>query len=122
MADLQNKQIKKKVDTVSMSNEMNDLPRHIPKKFVRMSRALEEITNFKAIEFRNFTLGVVVLKGHINKTLYDNFLKLYVAYRLLLAIINSIVCENNINETEKSLKKFVREYKKIYGESKITYI
>jgi len=64
----------------------------IPSEFARKPRALCEIKQWKATEFRQFLLhtGPVALLGKLPRTVYKNFLLLSIAKRVLL---NESLCK-----------------------------
>lgn len=68
-----------------ISEWMRNTNEYNPSEFTRQSRALNDIGHWKAIEFRNFLLyfGPVTLKDVLQKEMYDHFLLLSAAIRIL---------------------------------------
>lgn len=84
-----------------------------PSEFHRAIRSLDYISFYKGSELRNFLLyhGIVALKGHISKDIYENFLTLHCAVP---------ICSTNkfrayVNIAKHLFEKFVKDYKQIYG-------
>ena len=61
---------------------------YLPSEFARHPRHLKHIKRYKATEFRTFLLysGVCVLQGLVKPEIYEHFLCLSVATRLLLTV------------------------------------
>lgn len=89
--------------------------------FARDVRSLSDLTHFKATDLRQFVLygGIVFLKGLVADHIYDHWLLLHVAVRLLS--VDSLTSDN-IDTAERLLHKFVEQYPLIYGEDSITYV
>lgn len=85
-----------------------------------MPRSLEDLKFWKANEFRQFLLysGIVALKDFVNKEIYEHFLTLHTATRL-------IACPKtynlNVGIAEQLFTNFVENFSKLYGEGKLSY-
>lgn len=92
----------------------------IPREFSRLSRSLKFIKRFKATEYRQFLLytGPVALKGRLSSRLYDNFLVLHVAVRILC---NKDLCFAYNSYAKKLMDLFVKDFENIYGVNFLTY-
>lgn len=84
-----------------------------PSEFHRAIRPLEFISYYKGTELRNFLLyyGMVALKEHANKDIYENFLTLHCA----VTICSTNKFRKYIPVAKHLFEKFVSDYKKIYG-------
>lgn len=92
----------------------------ITKEFCRKPRSLNDIDRWKATELRQFLLytGPVVLKSVLRKVLYNHFLSLSVAIRILADRKLCLV----MNDYARSLLRwFVSHYGELYGPEYITY-
>ncbi|XP_043476331.1 uncharacterized protein LOC122507597 [Leptopilina heterotoma] len=80
-------------------------------------RPISEYRSWKAVEFRQFLLytGPVILKGIIKDEMFNNFLALHVATRILLSP-KLVTISENIDYVEKLLENFVKNFSIIYGE------
>lgn len=85
-----------------------------PSEFHRAIRPLEFISYYKGTELRNFLLyyGMVALRDHANKDIYENFLSLHCA----VTICSSNKFRKYIPVAKLLFEKFVKDYKKIYGQ------
>lgn len=97
-----------------ISVNIDKIKLYVPIEFQRKPRSLNEYKFWKAVEFRSFLLyiGPVVLKNKIPIDVYNNFLTLHVAIKIL--------CGNGLTEelilyAEQLLKHFVIIFKEIYG-------
>ena len=88
--------------------------RQIPIEFQRKPRTIFEYSKWKATEFRFFLLycGPIVLKDILSKQLYDHFLLLHVACRILCS--EELAISHN-TMAKKFLKKFVMVMPYLYG-------
>lgn len=99
---------------VQLSERLLHFAAQIPTEFQRKPRTIFEYLNWKATEFRFFLLycGPIVLKDILSKKLYDHFMLLHVACRILcseeLAVIHNTMAKN-------FLKKFVLAMPYLYG-------
>lgn len=102
----------RKVEAISLQLEQV-LKLYIPCEFVRKTRSLVFVKLWKATEFRNFLLytGLVVLKLFLGKHLYNHFLTLHVAIRILC----SLQFQNFIDYAQKLLHHFVSSFVLLYG-------
>lgn len=105
-----------------ISNHLKYLKEFITHDFARDPRGLDELSRFKSTEF-HFILhhaGPVIFKNVLPSNLYNNFLLLHVAVRLLS---NKDLCraDGMIAYCESLLKRFVRECIELYGAHFITY-
>lgn len=91
----------------------------IPRDFPRKCRTFVEICNWKATEFRLFALytSVVILRDSVREEMYDHFLHLVCAYRLICAKDARI----NADTANILFERFVENYPFIYGENKVSY-
>ena len=100
-----------KINNVSKS--LLNLRQFIPKEFARRPREIQEFSQWKATEMRQFLLytGPVVLQKELNSVIFSNFLTLHVAVRIL--------CQKStveyINYADELLKHFVECFIKMYG-------
>lgn len=97
-----------------LSKNLTDLRKTTPCEFARKPRSIDDITNWKATEFRSFLLylGPVVLRKVLATDIYNNFLTLHVAIVIL-------ACERLnkfLNYAKDLLKHFVSDFSKLYGE------
>ena len=94
---------------------------NICKEFARKTRSLDEIARWKATEFRTFLLyvGPVILKiVKIDKPLYDNFMLLTVAIRILAS---PSLYASHWAHANTLLVSFVNHYSQLYGSDMVTY-
>ena len=107
-----------------ISNYLLALRPFCPSEFSRLPRKIKELDRWKATEFRTFLLytGIFVmgriLKGEKLKPLYDNFILLSCAVRMLL---NDETCVRHNNFADVLLKRFVKGCTKLYGKDFVTY-
>ncbi|XP_075145966.1 uncharacterized protein LOC142222023 isoform X1 [Haematobia irritans] len=104
---------------LSISDSLLALKPYIPREFARKPRTLVEISRWKATEFRQFVLytGIVVLKDNLPDELYEHFLLLHVAYRILLLS----PCNAKIEQAQQILNNFVEIFPVVYGRSSVSY-
>lgn len=104
-----------------ISDRMNAFKDYCPSDFARDCRSLEDISNFKATEFRQFLLYgcIVFLKDLVDEYIYEHWLLLHTAVRLLSS---ESLSSDNIDKAETLLKRFVEQYPLIYGIDTMTYI
>ncbi|XP_053954692.1 uncharacterized protein LOC128860920 isoform X1 [Anastrepha ludens] len=110
----------KKGNVTKMNEKRLLLNRFVPSKFSRLSRDLDQISNWKSTEFRQFLLytGIFVLKDCINEDLYYHFLLLHAGIRFLSCEKSFNVESNVANEL---LKEFVDLFGNIYCDHLISY-
>lgn len=94
--------------------------KYIPKEFCRKPRSLIDIDRFKATEFRQFLLytGLVVLKDLLSDDMYEHFLLLSCAIRILTTPNLCIVMNT---DAQRLLKDFIIDYGEIYGYEYVTH-
>lgn len=93
-----------------------------PSDFGRRPRCIQDVKQWKAIEFRNFLLytGPIVLKDILKKELYHHFLMLHVAITILTRP-NLCHQKGYINFAEALLHHFVTLFEKLYGKQYISH-
>lgn len=105
-----------------LSDKLRSCAAHFPQHFQRKPRGIEELDRWKATEFRAFVLylGPVVLKGILPEHLYDHFLCLHVAMRILTS--PTLHAREN-NYARDLLRYFVEEFGKsaFYGPEQLSY-
>lgn len=108
------------VDPENISEELINLKLHLPSEFSCLPRTLEECEFWKATEFRIFLIYTwpIVLKGRLNKTLYEHFMLLSCAVRILLS---SETCYTLNTMAKNLLKQFVWDYPNYYGREYVGY-
>lgn len=96
-----------------LNSNIINLKSCITSDFPRKPRSLDDLSNWKATEFRQFILyiGPIVLKNIINDRCYLNFLCLHTCMTILL----SPNLNKMINFCDKLLKYFINEFCLIYG-------
>ncbi|XP_036146914.1 uncharacterized protein LOC118646990 [Monomorium pharaonis] len=105
---------------VDMSRRQLALRAHIPFEFARKPRSLDELDRMKATEHREFALytGGVVLRKIVRQGVYEHFLKLSVAIRILAT--PGIDMEQN-RYAKRLLEEYFTDFLKLYGENNATY-
>lgn len=103
-----------------VSEELNSLKPFMLSEFTRLPRSLEEVEYWKATEFRAFVLytGPVVLRGRLKKSLYNHFMFLHCATRLLIC---PETCHTHNFLAKTLLNKFVHDFSYLYGEEYVGY-
>lgn len=98
---------------------MLSLKKNIPKEFCRKPRSLLEIDRFKATEFRQFLLytGLVVLNDFLPDNMYNHFLLLSCAIRILTSPHLCIIMNT---DAQRLLENFIIDYGEIYGYEYVT--
>lgn len=107
-------------DKVNFKNSYASYASYTPSEFCRRPRTLEELPRFKATEFRLFILYLapVVLKKYLTDDIYQHFLLLHCAVRLLYNPNNLL---DNLATARQLLIKFVSDFAIIYSEEKLSY-
>jgi hypothetical protein len=102
-----------------ISDHLANIARHIPKEFARKPRSMSEVERWKATEFRLFLLytGPVVLKNRIPTEVYDNFMLLNTAIRILC----SPSLHHQTDRAQTLLENFVQHFGQLYGTDLISY-
>lgn len=103
-----------------ISNRLIAIAEFFPREFARKPRSLHEIARWKATEFRQFLLytGPVVLKGVLDDDLYNHFMMLHVAIKIL---VNKDFCIKDNLQAKTLLVSFVKNCKNLYGDTFIVY-
>lgn len=107
-------------DLAEISRRLIALRKSVPREFSRLPRPLAELSRWKATEFRQFLLytGPIILQDVLPKPLYDHFLCLHVAIKILVSKKYCIM----FNAYSKHLiRHFVKESEKLYGRHFISY-
>ncbi|XP_011858878.1 PREDICTED: uncharacterized protein LOC105556398 isoform X2 [Vollenhovia emeryi] len=96
------------------------LRKYVPNDFARKPRALDELDRMKATEFREFLLytGPIVLRKIVRSDVYNHFIKLSMAIRLL-ATPNIDVEQNRY--AKNLLEEYFAEFLQLYGVHNATY-
>jgi hypothetical protein len=89
-------------------------------EFQRKGRSLDEIEDWKAVEFRTFLLysGPIVLKGVLSEEQYEHFLYFHTAIRILCS---SSSTEEQITYAKQCLKYFSFQFGVLYGSRQLIY-
>lgn len=103
-----------------LSSRLKSFRSHLPSMFQRKPRGIEELDRWKATEYRTFLLyaGPVALKKLLPDKLYEHFLVLHVATRLL-AMPSTYRTQNQY--ADNLLKYFVQEVAELYGMTHLVY-
>lgn len=106
----------------ALSRRLLALVPYVPFEFARKPRSIDEIMRWKAIEFRQFVLysGSLVLDGVLPQELYDHFMLLFVAMRVL-ASPQLVVHVQHTEYANKLLIKFVKDAEALYGKEALVY-
>lgn len=109
------------IDIDQISERIIGFKNFRPSDFARDIRSLEYVERFKATELRQFLLygSIVFLKDLVDDYLYEHWLLLHVAVRLLAS---DSLTSDNIDTAEVLLKKFVEEFPSIYGKDSVSYV
>lgn len=110
----------RRVNITVISQALISIKKFVPKEFQRLPRSLDDLRFWKATEFRQFLLytGIVVLCKSVNTELYNHFLLLHCAVRMLSCPRTH---KQNVGVAEKLLKKFVEDFGILYGNDKISF-
>lgn len=105
---------------LEISKRQLGLRKYIPNDFARKPRALDELDRMKATEYREFLLytGTIILRKIVRPNVYDHFLKLSMAIRLLAT--PGIDIEQN-RYANSLLKEYFAEFLQLYGVHNATY-
>lgn len=107
-------------DLDEMERKMKDLYTCIPRaEFARKPRTLKYVHKWKGTEGRLFCLytGIVVLKGCVPEEVYNHFLHLSCACRL----ISNTNAQANADTADVLLERYVENFPAIYGEDRLSY-
>lgn len=104
-----------------ISSRLQKLSHCIPKDFVRKTRTLNDLRNWKATEFRTFMLyaGPVALKDLIDNQKFDHFMKFHTAMYLLISI--AAFKEEWINIARCLLDSFNKDFSELYDKNCMIY-
>jgi len=102
------------------NSELIKLREYIPSEFFRLPRSLNDILFRKATEFRMFLsyTGPIILKGRIKKNVYQHFMKLHCAIKIL---VTPNICIEYNNVAQQLIIEFVNDYANYYGRHFMTY-
>lgn len=103
-----------------LSNNLIALRGFIPSDFQRKPRGIDEVSRWKATEFRTFLLylGPIVLKNILNEKCYLHFLSLHVSMFILL---KSNINNNFLDFSKRLLDYFVTNFIYIYGREWVSH-
>lgn len=81
---------------------------------------MDYLKQWKATEYRQILLytGPVVFQGILQNDLYDHFLVLRVAIRILC---NKNLCKDYLNYAEKLLNHYIKSFQISYGEYNVSH-
>lgn len=104
--------------TESVSRYLVDANKQMPRDIHRSVRGLNELSNWKGVEFRTFLMyvGMVVLRPVLEDDEYQHFLLLSCA----CTIVSCNIYENYIPLAKNMFRTYVDEYIQIYGRHTIT--
>nr|CAH0102545.1 unnamed protein product [Daphnia galeata] len=91
-------------------------------EFERKTRTLDELSRFKATEFRLLLLYIlpIILKNRLPDEVYQHFLLLHVAIRIF-SCKESVKDEANVDYANSLLVLFIKKSVPIYGDQFLTY-
>lgn len=103
-----------------VSRRLISLRTCITSDFARLPRLLSELPHWKATEFRQFLFytGPIALKDVLPKPLYQHFLILHVAVKLMSLQPH---CYRKSDYIVHLLRTFVKDSSRLYGEHFVTY-
>jgi hypothetical protein len=103
-----------------ISEKLISLARLCPSEFARKPRSLNEVSMWKATEFRQFLLytGMVVLHDLMDANAYGHFMLLVVAISLLA---DANQCKIHCDYAHSLLVEFVKLAKGLYGKEMLVY-
>jgi len=103
-----------------LSNKLIAISKWIPKEFARKPRSLDDLSRWKATEFRLFLLyvGPIALYDILQRDNLQHFNVLHCAIRILR---DPIDCLHNNEYSRDLLIHFVKVCKQLYGEDSIIY-
>lgn len=104
----------------NLDSKYISLAAHMPSEFTRRPRSLTELSYWKSSEFHTFLLytGIVCLKKTLSPDMYEHFLYLFSAVRLLSSKEHYI---SNVELSQELLNHFVENFKIYYGETSLTF-
>ena len=104
----------------SISEWMVSIRGFTPRELARKPRSLRELGRWKATELRFFMLyaGPVILKSHVPKPFYDNFVLFCVVMHIFLS---PVLCHAMTDYAEQLSIAFVKHFGEIYGSENLVY-
>lgn len=109
-----------KAALLALKGRFKSFRSYVPSDFARKPRDLNEISGFKATEYRQILLYTlpVLLKNIVSPLLYKQVLKLHVAIRLLS---DPLRYKENIGAARELITQFVDEYDDVIGKKHFTF-
>lgn len=109
-----------RVNHENISCTLLSLKTFVPREFQRLPRSLSVLAYWKATEFRQFILytGIVVLKDSVNSEIYEHFLTLHAAIRMMAC---PKTCRANVHVSQNLLQNFVDNFATLYGADKLSF-
>lgn len=111
---------KLKLTNIEAINRITMMARETqPVEIQRAIRTLDYLPKMKGKEFRTFILyyGIVALRNNVHKDLFENYLLLHIA----LTICLSDQHKHLLDVAELCFKKFVKDFKALYGHCLASY-
>lgn len=98
-----------------LSRRMNVLYSQIPSEFQRKARSTKHVKKWKTVKYRFFLLycGPIIMKKILRVDLYNHFLLLHAACRLLCS---RILCHQYKKQAKQYLRTFFTALKELYGQ------
>lgn len=96
-----------------LSNKLEECNQFKPKELHRFIRPISYLKNWKGTEYRNFLMyfGPIVLKDMLPTQVYDHFLILFCAVR----IVSSDHYRQYLNVADVLFKNYIRGFIELYG-------
>lgn len=109
-----------KSEVSALNSRFLSFRKHVPSEFVRKPRSFNELSGYKAAEFRQMLLYTlpVLLKNIVSPVLLKQILKLHVAVRLMSDPYKYI---DNIDAARVLINEFVDEYDATIGKQNFTF-
>ncbi|KAI8123574.1 hypothetical protein CVS40_5886 [Lucilia cuprina] len=109
-----------KKNAVGINKKICFVAKYVPSEFCRTPRSLDEISNWKSTEFRQFLLytGIYILKDCVSSDQYYHFLLLHSAIRLLSSEMSHI---RGADISQRVLEDFVVFFGRLYGDELISF-
>ncbi|KAF7996081.1 hypothetical protein HCN44_009917, partial [Aphidius gifuensis] len=97
-----------------ISRRLEQIKGQIPREFQRKIRAINNVSNYKAVEYKFFAFyaGPIVLKNIIPENQYNHFILFHHASRLLWS---ERTARQSVNQANVLLEMFFERSKQIYG-------
>ena len=107
-------------NVAEISRRLLAIRNSVPGEFVRQPRSLIDLPRWKASEYRQFLLywGPVILKDVLPAPLYNHFLCLHLAMKIL---VTERLCYRYNDYSKLLLRHFVSESRKLYGPEFVVY-